>query len=133
MAYAEEPAPLARYPSLSPDGKELAFVYQGDIWKVATSGGVARRLTAHVAYETLPKFSPDGKWIAFASARWGNYDIFTIPAQGGEIRRLTFNEYYDYPECWSPDSRFIYFRSRRRGSGFTHLGPCVARALTAGP
>ncbi len=112
-AYGDEQAPIARYPSLSPDGKEIAFAYQGDIWKVATTGGAASRLTDHVAYEAYPKFSPDGKWIAFASARWGNFDIYVIPAGGGRARRLTFHEYSDYPECWSPDSKHIYFRSSR--------------------
>lgn len=115
-AHAEDNAPLARYPSLSPDGKELAFTYQGDIWKVATGGGVARRLTDHVAYEAYPKFSPDGRWIAFASARWGNYDIYVIPSDGGKARRLTFHHYADYPECWSPDSKHIYFHAGHYGS-----------------
>jgi Tol biopolymer transport system component/C-terminal processing protease CtpA/Prc len=114
--HAGKVAPLARYPSLSPDGKEIAFACQGDIWKVATSGGVARRLTDHVAYEAFPKFSRDGKWIAFASARWGNYDVYIIPSNGGKARRLTFHEYSDYPECWSPDSKYVYFRSSRYGS-----------------
>ena len=77
---------------------------------------MARRLTDHVAYEAYPKFSPDGKWIAFASARWGNYDIYVIPSGGGKARRLTRHDYSDYPEFWSPDSKSVYFRSARYGS-----------------
>lgn len=115
-AYADEDAPLARYPSLSPDGSEIAFTCRGDIWKAASSGGVARRLTDHVAYDAYPKFSPDGRWIAFASARWGNYDLYIVPSDGGKARRLTFHEHSDYPECWSPDSKSVYFRSSRYGS-----------------
>ena len=60
-------SPLVMKPSLSPDGKNIAFSYQGDIWTVPTSGGTAIRLTIHEGYETRPLWSPDGQTIAFSS------------------------------------------------------------------
>ena len=54
---------LMRYPDISKDA--VAFVYAGDLWSTPRAGGQARRLTAHPGDELFPKFSPDGKWIAF--------------------------------------------------------------------
>ncbi len=54
---------LLRFPDISKD--KIAFVYGGDIWLVASSGGVAHRITTYPGRELFPKFSPDGKWLAF--------------------------------------------------------------------
>ncbi|MGB6035270.1 MAG: hypothetical protein WBG42_03305, partial [Cryomorphaceae bacterium] len=58
-----------RYPAISPDGSKIAFAYQGDIYTVSISGGEAKRLTIHEAYESEPIWSPDGKSLAFSSMR----------------------------------------------------------------
>ena len=55
---------LLRFPDISED--KIAFVYAGDIWIVDANGGTARQLTSHEGIELFPKFSPDGKWIAFS-------------------------------------------------------------------
>src|SRR5262245_24904724 len=80
----QEPIAGARMPALSPDGKQLAFVYRGDIWLAPSRGGHATPLTQHIETDAYPLYSPDGKWIAFSSKRNGNWDIFVIPAQGGQ-------------------------------------------------
>src|SRR5258707_8183542 len=80
-----------RYPSISPDGKTIAFTFKGDIFKVSSAGGAATPLTSHTANDFMPVWSHDGKQIAFASDRYGNYDIYVINADGGEARRLTFH------------------------------------------
>src|SRR5690606_24404696 len=90
---------ILRMPSLSPDGETLAFVYDGDIWSVPTKGGVARRLTITVDNDGDPKFSPDGKWLAFRSRRYGNDSVFVMPSEGGPARRLTFADTLDIPHC----------------------------------
>ena len=82
---------LANHPALSPDGATLAFDWNGDIWTVPSAGGVARPLTSHPARDSEPKFSPDGKEIAFISDREGSAQVFIMPAEGGAPRQLTFH------------------------------------------
>src|SRR5262245_46307438 len=80
---SQQPIIGARMPALSPDGRQLAFVYRGDIWLASEKGGRATLLTQHIETEAYPLFSPDGRWIAFASKRTGNWDIFAVPVEGG--------------------------------------------------
>ncbi|MBN3036247.1 MAG: PD40 domain-containing protein [Bacteroidales bacterium] len=98
-----------RYPAISPDGSRVVFSYQGDLFLVPSTGGVAQRLTVHDAYEYMPVWSPDGNQIAYSSNRYGNFDIFIIPAAGGNSRRLTFHSSGEYPNCFSPDGGFVIF------------------------
>ena len=67
-----------RYPAISPDGSTIAFSYKGDIFKVSAKGGIASILTTNSAYDFMPVWSPDGKTIAFASNRYGNFDVFAV-------------------------------------------------------
>src|SRR5437762_4413087 len=78
---------LARHPDYH-NGK-IVFSYLGDLWAVQDDGSQPQRLTVHSARDVHPRFSPDGKWIAFSSNRYGNYDVFVIPAEGGPAKRLT--------------------------------------------
>ncbi len=112
---SQPPQPVvgARMPTLSPDGKQLAFVYRGDIWLAPSSGGRATPLTHHVETDASPLFSPDGKWIAFASRRTGNWDIFAVPVEGGTVRQLTFHSGSDIPAGWSPDGKTLLFAGKR--------------------
>ncbi len=102
-----------RTPSLSPDGEHILFIYLDDIWQVDRQGGKARRLTVHLANETKPFWSPDGRYIAFSSDRYGNYDIFVMPAEGGVPERLTYHSSSDVISGWTPDSKRIIFYSNR--------------------
>lgn len=85
----ETPARFTRFPTLSPDGKQVCFSYQGNLWVVSSQGGVATRLTANDSYDSNPKWSPDGKWIAFNSDREGGMNIFVIPSVGGPAKQVT--------------------------------------------
>jgi len=100
---------LMRFPDISRD--QVVFAYAGDLWVVPRAGGEARRLTAHPGDEVFPKFSPDGKWIAFTGEYDGNPDVYVVPAEGGEPRRLTFHPSNDQVLGWTPDGRQILFRS----------------------
>lgn len=85
--YAQEETRLMRFPSIH--GDQIVFSYAGDLYTVAKSGGVARKLTTNKGYEMFAKFSPDGKQIAFTGQYDGNTEIYTMPSQGGEPQRLT--------------------------------------------
>jgi tricorn protease len=112
-AAAQEPIRFARTPDISPDGKTVAFSYLGDIWVVEAIGGVARPVTMHEAHDINPVFSPDGKWIAFSSNRFGQYDVFVVPAVGGKPKRLTFDSAHDMVTGWTPDGKGVVFTSPR--------------------
>lgn len=98
-------------PTPSPDGSQIAFCYDNDIWVVNSSGGQAYRLTGMDGRESEPAYSPDGNWIAFTGRQDGNPNVYVMPAHGGEIVQLTFHDDADYVESWSWDSKYIYFSS----------------------
>lgn len=111
---------LLRFPDVH--GDLVVFSYGGDLWTVSSAGGTATRLTAHPGVETYPKFSADGKWIAFTGQYDGDEQVYVIPTGGGEPKQLTF-----YPSRgplaprwgfdnqvlgWTKDGK-VYFRSQR--------------------
>jgi len=106
----------ARYPAISPDGKQIAFSYMGDIWLVSSEGGKAVRLTDHVAYDREPLWSPDGTWLAFTSNRKGNNDVYLMKADGGVPQQLTFHSGNDVATDFTPDGEWIVFTSSRSSS-----------------
>lgn len=120
--WAEE-ARLMRFPHIH--GSQVVFSYAGDLYKADLQGGPARKLTSHIGYEMFPRFSPDGKYIAFTGQYDGNTEVFVIPAEGGEPRRLTFTATLGRDDLgdrmgpnnivigWTPDSKNILFRTRQ--------------------
>src|SRR4030095_2684995 len=86
---AQAQVKLLRHPTYS-KGK-VAFSYLGDIWIANENGSGVERLTDNRARDQFPRFSPDGRWIAFSSNRDGNYDVYVAAAAGGKPRQLTFH------------------------------------------
>ena len=125
-AVVAAPVRLARTPDFH--AGKIAFSYLGDIWVVDEDGSNPRRLTDNVARDINPRFSPDGKWIAFSSQRYGNYDVFVIPAGGGTARRLTFHSGNDEVVGWTPDSKQVVFRASRGDGAFPERGHALPGA-----
>ncbi|MBS1717604.1 MAG: PD40 domain-containing protein [Armatimonadetes bacterium] len=85
------------------------FVYGGDLWTSDMSGsGFARRLTSRAGIVAYPRFSPDGKWLAFTAAYDGAQNVYVMPAEGGEPRRVTFDPEPDEVAGWTPDGKIAY-------------------------
>ncbi len=104
-------AKLVRYPDYH-SGK-VAFSYLGDIWTADEDGKNINRLTVHTARDIHPRFSPDGRTIAFSSDREGNMDVYLIPTAGGAVKRLTIHTADDTLVDWSPDGKNVLFASQR--------------------
>ncbi len=110
---------------------KIAFSYLGDIWTANEDGSNIQRLTVHTARDVYPRFSPDGKWIAFSSNRYGNNDVFVVPANGGTAKQLTFHSAPDDVVGWTPDSKNIVFRSAR-GVLFAGIANLYQVAISGG-
>lgn len=112
---APAPAPVPRValsePSVSPDHREIAFVAGGDIWTAPATGGEARLLVSHPAYDSRPLYSPDGTRLAFASTRTGNGDIYVLTLATGTLKRITFDDVADQLDAWSRDGKWLYLSS----------------------
>ncbi|MDF2157748.1 S41 family peptidase [Algoriphagus sp. CAU 1675] len=102
-----------RYPSISPDGKTIVFTYKGDLYTVPSTGGDAKQITFHEAHDYKAIWSPDGSKIAFASDRYGNFDIFIMEAEGGPATRLTYHSNDESPYEFSNDGNKVIFGAVR--------------------
>lgn len=120
---SQEEARLMRFPAIH--GDQVVFSYAGDLFTVSRAGGIARRLTSHKGYEMFPRFSPDGKMIAFTGQYDGNTEVYVIPSEGGEPFRVTYTATLkrdDVSDRMGPnnivmtwkDSQTIVYRSRKK-------------------
>lgn len=121
--FAQDEARLMRFPTIH--GNQVVFSYAGDLYSVDKAGGVARRLTVDEGLEVFPKFSPDGKTIAFTGQYDGNTEVYAIPAVGGVPERLTYTATLSRDDVsdrmgpnnivmtWKDDESIIY-RSRKQ-------------------
>ncbi len=102
---------MLRSPTVS--ATQIAFAYAENIWVVSRAGGAAQRLTSFQGTTDGPKFSPDGKLIAFTGTYEGNADVYVVPATGGEPKRLTWHPGADNVTGWTPDGKRVVFSSSR--------------------
>src|SRR5262245_52653648 len=103
---------------VSPDGKRVVFDMLGDIYDLPIEGGEARSLASGMAWEMQPRYSPDGKWIAFTSDRGGGDNLWIMDANGGNARQISKESFrlLNNP-VWHPGGRYIagrkHFTTRR--------------------
>src|ERR1700736_1831406 len=107
---------LLRYPAISSDGRRIAFGFEGHLFIVPSAGGIAQSLTTGPAHDTRPVWSPDGKLIAYASDRYGHYNVFLISVEGGPDRRLTSYSTDEIPSGFTPDGKYVLFSAHRMQS-----------------
>jgi len=122
--YSQEEARVMRFPAIN--GNQIVFTYAGDLYSVDAAGGLARKLTTHIGYEMFPRFSPDGKYIAFTGQYDGNTEVYKIPSEGGVPQRLTYTATLGRDDIadrmgpnnivmgWTPDGKNITYRSRKQ-------------------
>jgi tricorn protease len=124
VVHGQNEARLLRFPAIYND--QIVFSYAGDLYSVTSQGGIARKLTSHVGYEMFPKFSPDGKTLAFTGQYDGNTEVFVMPSQGGVPNRVTYTSTLSRDDvsdrmgpnnivmAWTPDGKSITYRSRTK-------------------
>eukprot|EP00913_Durusdinium_trenchii_P022839 g21443.t1 len=118
-------AGMMLYPDVS--ATHIVFVYANDLWVVPRDGGDARPLAAPPGREGFPRFSADGKTIAFMGNYDGNLDIYTIPSLGGRPKRVTHHPASERLCDWTPDGRLLFYSnglsSMRRLSNIYTVSP----------
>lgn len=97
--------------AIAPDGRDIAFTYKGDIYLVPATGGTARPLTSDPAFDGYPRWSPDGRQLAFASARYGGLCVMVVPREGGVARRLTTHSNQEIPVAWADTATVLFSRA----------------------
>ncbi|MFC3416185.1 amidohydrolase family protein [Algoriphagus hitonicola] len=129
---------------VSPDGKTIAFDLMGDIYTIPVEGGKATPITTGIAYETHPRFSPDGEKILFTSDRAGSDNLWYIDMVKKDTVQVTKDKNGDVPgAAWSPDGDYIVVAKGRRitklwmyhkdGGGGIQLNPDPAGMKTIDP
>src|SRR5262252_3217659 len=124
------PIKLARHPDYH--AGKITFSYLGDIWTANEDGSAPQRLSDHRGHDMYPRFSPDGRWIAFSSNRYGNNDVFVIPAAGGAPRRLTFHTGNDEVVGWTRDSQSVLFRAAHGDGAFPNVATLYEVPIAGG-
>ncbi len=115
-AQIEPSAGMMRFPDISTD--RIVFSYADDLWTIDRDGGLASPLASPAGAEIFPRFSPDGKTIAFVGNYDGGQDIYTIGSQGGIATRLTHHPSGELICDWHPDGKRVLFST----PGFSGLG-----------
>src|SRR5688572_13269787 len=127
---AQIDAGLFRYPDVSKT--DIVFTYANDLWIVPKSGGTAVKLSSPAGVESFPKFSPDGKRVAFTGNYDGNADAYVIATTGGVPVRLTSHGYPDRVVDWTHDGNNVLFASSRE-SGKARFNQFYTVSASGGP
>ncbi|HXY25346.1 MAG TPA: amidohydrolase family protein [Candidatus Acidoferrum sp.] len=103
---------------VSPDGKTIVFELIGDIYTLPIEGGQAKLIDGGMAFDSQPKFSPDGKWIAFLSDREGMENVWIMHPDGSEPKQVSKDPNGEFASpSWSPDGKYIFVSKTNFGIG----------------
>jgi Tol biopolymer transport system component len=117
-------------PTVSPDGKSIAFDLLGVLWLVDIGGGPARRLSDDFGDVAMPDWSPDGKTLVFQSYRNGSFQLWSCARDGGGLKQLTSGPFDCREPRVSPDGKTVAFSSDRTGSYGLHLLDLASGAIS---
>jgi len=121
---------MLRSPDVS--AEHIVFVYANDLWVVERDGGLARPLASPPGPETFPKFSPDGRTIAFVGNYEGDRDVYTISVNGGVASRVTHHPANEQVSGWTPVERILYTTNGFSGQGQGRQDQIFSVAPTGG-
>src|SRR6266851_7342719 len=107
---------------VSPDGKTIVFELVGDIFTLPIEGGQAKLIAGGMAFESQPKFSPDGKWIAFISDREGSENIWIMHPDGTGVKQVSKDPNNEFTSpSWAPDGKYIFVSKAQFGIGSSEI------------
>jgi Tol biopolymer transport system component len=107
---------------VSPDGKTIVFELIGDIYTLSIEGGQAKLISGGMAFESQPKFSPDGQWIAFISDREGSENVWIIHPDGTGLKQVSKDPNNDFTSpSWAPDGKYIFVSKALFGIGSSEI------------
>src|SRR6266446_6605238 len=107
---------------VSPDGKTIAFELLGDIYTIPIGGGPAKLISGGMAFDSQPKFSPDGKWIAFLSDREGSENIWIMHPDGAGVKQVSKDPNNEFTSpSWAPDGKYIFVSKAQFGIGSSEI------------
>ncbi len=112
ITYAQVHARMFRFPDVS--RTQITFVYAGNVWVAPKEGGLAKMLTSPKGEEEFPKFSPDGKEIAYSADYAGNLNVYLVPADGGTAQQITHDPTPDRVLGWYPNGKQILYASSKQ-------------------
>jgi dipeptidyl aminopeptidase/acylaminoacyl peptidase len=127
-------------PQWSPDSSRLVFPSQStwdsrqvSLWSVGLDGEDPIELTQHNGSDSTPRWSPDGKFVAFSSHRNGRDDLQIVPAEGGVALQLTYDRWDNIDLDWSPDGKYLAYISQRSDTDLFSNNICVVPAAGGMP
>jgi Tol biopolymer transport system component len=103
---------------VSPDGKTIAFELLGDIYTLPIEGGKAKLIDGGMSFDSQPRFSPDGQWIAFLSDREGSENVWIMKADGSGAKQVSKDPNNEFASpSWDPSGKYIYVCKTKFGIG----------------
>ncbi len=107
---------------VSPDGKTIVFELVGDLYTLPIAGGQAKLISGGMAFDSQPKFSPDGQWITFISDREGSENVWIMHPDGTGVKQVSKDPNNDFTSpSWAPDGKYIFVSKALFGIGSSEI------------